>query len=330
MNYAVLGTGRLGTSLSRLLGERDEVYLWGRDEALVKRIQVDRTNDFYLPGVELPYEVRASYDLDHVLDDSDVLVLAVPSFAFTDLLDDCMNYLSDMEAVICGTTGFDPETGRRLSQEFLERLESLENYYALCGPALPHEAANEQPGNLVLAGENNHNRGRLAESLYRNYLRVYENEDLIGTEVAAALNNVLAVVGGLVEGLGLDNGTRASLLTRGLHEVRKLVSHCGGEAETVQNLSGVGTLLTIGTGSNSRNYRLGASLGRGETLEKARSTINGCLESIPVSRIAHQRILKGEVKAPLITEIYGVIHEGIDPYSSIEKIINLKSPPGED
>lgn len=330
MNYAVLGSGRLGTALARFLGERDEVYLWGRDEALIKRIQVDRTNDVYLPGVELPYEVRASYDLDHVLSDSDIVVLAVPSYAFVEVLDRCIDDLGDMEAVICGTTGFEPNTGRRLSQEYLERFESLDNFYTLTGPALPHEVANEQPGNLMLTGEDNHNRSRLSDMLYRNYLRVYEGHDVIGTEVAAALNNILAVLGGLVEGLGLDSGTRASLLTRGLYEVKTVVDYAGGRARTVDNLSGVGKMLTIGTGSNSRNFRLGMSLGRGESLEQARSTINGCLEALPVSRIAHSRILKGELKAPLLTEIYGIIHEEIDPYSSIEKIINLKFAPGKD
>ncbi|MFB6344155.1 MAG: NAD(P)H-dependent glycerol-3-phosphate dehydrogenase [bacterium] len=329
MNFAVLGSGRLGTSLAKFLGEREEVYLWGRDEALIKRIQVDRTNDFYLPNVKLPTKVRASYDLDHVLSDSDVVLLAVPSHAYVEVLDECVDYLGDMEAVICGTTGFDPETSRLLSQEYLERLESLNNYFILSGPAPPHELADQQLSNMVLTGRNEHNRQRLAELLYRNYLRVYEHDDIKGTEITTAVNNLLALVGGLVEGLGLHSGTRGALLNRGIFEAKELVRNEDGEPETVFTLCGLGTALSIGTSTTSRNYRLGVALGKGKPLEQARSSINGCLEAIPISRCVHKRILKGEIKAPLLTEIYGIIHETIDPYNSLEKIINLKYPPGE-
>lgn len=329
VNYAILGSGRWGTSLARYLGEREEVYLWGRDEGLIKRIQVDRTNDIYLPGIDLPQEVRATYDLEHVLGDSDVVVLAVPSYAYARILDRAIDYLGSMEAVICGTTGFEPDTGRRLSQEYLERFETLKNYFTITGPALPQELANQQPANLVLCGENEHNRKRISERLYRNYLRFYESEDLAGTEITGAVNNLLAFLGGVVEGLGLDNGTLGSLLTRGIHETKKLIEYEGGRPETAMTLSGLGTTTAIATGPSSRNYRLGVSLGKGKPLEKARSEVSGCLEAIPVARITHTRILKGEIKAPLLTELYGVLHEGVDPYSSIEKIINLKFSPSE-
>lgn len=327
MIYAVLGAGRLGTALSKYLGEREEVYLWGRDDALMKRIQFERTNDVYLPGVELPSEVRATYDLEHVLNDSDVIISAVPSQVYVEVLEDCIGHLHDLEAFVCGTTGFEPETGRRLSQEYLERVETLDNYFSLGGPARPGELVDKEPGNLVLAGKNDHNRSRLTEIFYRKYLRVYDTNDLIGQEMTASLNNLLAVIGGIVDGLGLHNGTRASLLTRGLHEIKTLVEAEGGKTSTVFELSGVGSAISIGTSADSRNFRLGHSLAQGDSLEQARSTIGGCLEAIGIARVAHRRILKGELKAPLLSEIYGILHEGLKPFNSLQKIINLKRPP---
>jgi glycerol-3-phosphate dehydrogenase (NAD(P)+) len=327
MKYGILGMGRLGTALSKFLGEREEVYLWGRDEALVKRVQFDRTNEVYLPGVELPYEVRATYDLDHILNDTDVLISAVPARAFTDILEKCFDRLHELEAFICGTTGFDPNSGRRLSQEYLARVESLDNYFLLTGPVLPHELVEQAPGNLVLAGKNDHNRERLKEIFYRNYLRLYGTSDVKGTETVASINNLLAVLGGLVEGLELGNGTRASLITRGIHEGKALVDHEGGEPETSFGVGGLGGAISIGTSSTSRNFRLGVDLAQGKSLEQARSSIGGCVESPGIARAVHSRILKGELKAPLLTELYGILHEGLDAYNSIQKIINLKRPP---
>jgi glycerol-3-phosphate dehydrogenase (NAD(P)+) len=327
MNYGVLGAGRLGTALANFLGEREEVYLWGRDEALMKRIQFDRQNEVYLPGVELPYEVRSTYDLEHVLEDCEVLVSAVPSWAFQELLERCMGHLTDVEAFIVGTTGFDPASGRRLSQEYLERVESLDNYYVLTGPASPPELAEQQPGNLVLAGQNEHNRERLSEIFQRNYLRVYDSPDLTGHEILGALNNLQALLGGLLDGLELDSGTRASLLTRALHESRRLLAEEGGDPDSIQGLAGVGASIALGFNPESRNFRLGRSLAGGESLEQARSTIRGCLESPEIARVVHRRILKKEIKAPLFTELYGIVHENLDPLSFVEKIIRLKHPP---
>lgn len=327
MNYGVLGAGRLGTALANYLGEREEVYLWGRDEALMKRIQFDRQNEVYLPGIELPYEVRATYDLDHVLDDSDVIVCAVPSWAFEEMLEQCMESLVDLEAFIVGTTGFDPASGRRLSQEYLERVESLDNYYTLNGPLSPTELTDNQPGNLILSGPNDHNRERLSDILQRSYLRIYDSPDLTGHEMLGALNNLQALIGGILDGLGLGTGTKASLLTRGLHETKRLIRTEGGEPSSVHGLAGTGTGAALAFNSESRNYRLGRSLAGGDPLEQARSNIGGCLESPEITRIVHRRILKKEIKAPLFTELYGIVHENLDPLNSVEKIISLKHPP---
>lgn len=327
MNYGVLGAGRLGTALADYLGEREEVYLWGRDEALMKRIQFDRENEIYLPGVKLPYEVRATYDLDHVLGDSDVLVCAVPSWAFGEVLDQCLGTLAEVEAFIVGTTGFEPSSGRRLSQEFLERVESLDNYYTLTGPMSPLELADDRPGNLVLAGSNDHNRERLSDLLQRNYLRIYDSPDLIGHEMLGALNNLLALLGGILEGLQLENGTKGSLLTRAIQEMKRLVQEEGGKLSSVEGMAGIGAGTALAFNDKSRNYRLGRSLGGGELLDQARSTIGGCLESLRIVQVVHRGILKKEIKAPLFSELYGIVHENLDPLNSLEKIVHLKDSP---
>ncbi len=327
MNYGILGAGRLGTALAHYLGEREEVYLWGRDEALMKRIQFDRQNELYLPGVELPYEVRATYDLDHVLGDCEVIVCAVPSWAFEDVLDQCLDTLAELEAFIAGTTGFEPSSGRRLSQKYLERVESLDNYYTLTGPVSPLELADNQPGNLVLAGPNDHNRERLSDLLQRSYLRIYDSPNLCEHELLGALNNLQALLGGILDGLELGTGTRASILTRALHEMKRLIDREGGDASSIQGLAGIGGGAALAFNTESRNYRLGRSLAGGEVLEQARSSIGGCLESPNIVRVVHRRILKKEIKAPLFSELFGIVHEKLDPLSSIEKIISLKYPP---
>lgn len=329
MIVTVVGAGRMGTALAHLLGQREEVYLWGRNESLIKQIQFDRVNEAYLPGVDLPYEVRATYDLDHALGDSDLMVMALPSRDFIEVFERSYNFLSGLEGVVSVSTGFNPETGRRLSQEVLERLETLNDYYVLSGGGFPEEIGFQQPTDWVLTGGRARTRTRLAEFFYRPYFTVAPSEDLVGTEVAAALKQVYAILAGLVDGMGYDVGTRANVITRGYHETLRFVDYEGGSRETVEGPAGLGGLLAACTGELSVNYRLGKQLAAGDSPEEVRARLGVHLSGVHAARVAYHRALKAELKAPLVSTVFGVLFEELSPEEAVERLFRLKTRPDE-
>lgn len=325
----VVGAGRMGTALAHLLGQREEVYLWGRNEALIKQIQFDRVNEAYLPGVELPYEVRATYDLEHALGDSDLMVMALPSRDFIEVFERTYNFLSGLEAVVSVSTGFNPETGRRLSQEVLERLETLDGYYVLSGGGHPEEIGFQQPTAWVLTGGRERPRTRLAEFFYRPYFTVTSSDDLVGTEVVAALKGIYAILAGLVDGMGYDAGTRAKVITRGYHETLRFVDYEGGRRETVEGPAGLGGLVAVCTGELSVNYRLGRQLAAGDSAEEVRARLGVHLSGMHAARVAYHRAVKAELKTPLIATVFGVLFEELSPEGAMKRLFRLNTRPDD-
>lgn len=327
MIVTVLGAGRMGTALAHLLGQREEVYLWGRSESLIKQVQFDRVNEAYLPGVKLPYEVRATYDLEHALNDSDLAVMAVPSSDFVEVFERTYTFLSGLEGLVSVTAGYDPETGRRLSQEVLERCESLDDYYFLTGGGFPEEIGYQQPTAWVLAGGRERTRRRLSEWFFRPYFRVHPTGDLIGAEVVSALKQVYAIVGGLSDGTGYDAGTRADLVTRAFHETLRFVDYEGGDRRTVEGFAGLAGLVAGCTSELSVNYRLGRELAAGGNVEEVRARLGVRLPGLHATKVAYHRAIRAELRAPLVSTVFGVLFDELPPEKAMERLFRLDTPP---
>lgn len=90
--------------------------------------------------------------------------------------------------------------------------------------------------------------------------RVYPNTDLLGVAFGGALKNIIAIACGISDGLALGSSSKAALMTRGLHEIRKLAVACGCKAETIYGLTGMGDLSLTCSSTMSRNFRFGTLL----------------------------------------------------------------------
>ena len=184
----------------------------------------------------------------------------------------------------------------------------------LSGPNLATELQQGLPAASVVASRDDALARRLQTALAAANLRLYTNGDPIGTEVAGALKNVMAVAAGVSDGLGLGANARASLLCRGLAETGGVLRALGGEAATLYGLAGLGDLLATATSPLSRNYRFGALLAEGldeaAAIERVGATVEGPRTARACLTLAGQRgwelpiceqvvaLLRGEAGAP--------------------------------
>ena len=90
----------------------------------------------------------------------------------------------------------------------------------LSGPNMAEEVAQGLPSATVIASEDSELAERLQEAINSMVFRVYVNDDLVGVELCAASKNVIALAAGGVDGLGLGDNAKASLITRGLSRWR--------------------------------------------------------------------------------------------------------------
>ena len=312
MNVVVVGGGSWGTAFSCLLRDRShDVTLACRDPDQVRVIEETGHNPRYLTDVDLSGVDVSTID-DAPLADAELIVLAVPSRAFATVA----AALPGDAPVLILTKGLDPATGTRLSTRVEGRPVAV-----LSGPNMAEEIAQGLPSATVIASDDREFAERLQEAVNSMVFRVYVNDDLVGVELSAASKNVIALAAGGVDGLGLGDNAKASLITRGLVEMARLGEACGAQQETFAGLAGLGDLNVTCYSGYGRNRRAGELIARGATGDEAEAQIGQVVEGLttaPVLRdLSHRvgvelpitegvcRILDGDSLDELLSSLMG-------------------------
>lgn len=277
----IVGAGAFGTALAVALaaGGR-EVRLWARDPAQVQRMQDTRRNEAALPGVVLPDSVSLHAEIADVCGGA-ALLLTTPMQALGALLDQWPQLDARQSLVAC-CKGVDLATLRG-PVALIEARRPGANVAILTGPSFATDIAKGLPTALTLAATSG--GAVLQELLSTPTLRLYRTDDVRGAELGGALKNVVAIAAGVVIGAGLGDSARAALMTRGYAEMVRLAMALGARAETLAGLSGFGDLVLTCTSTQSRNFRFGCALGRGEGFDPA-VTVEGVATARAVVRLA--------------------------------------------
>ena len=218
MRIAVVGGGSWGTAFSALLRDRGhDVTLVCRDAEQARTITATGQNPRYLQSLNLR-GVHAMPIEGAPLSDDDLVVVAVPSRAFAEVV----AALPGDAPVLSLTKGLDPATGERLSTRVTGRPVAV-----LSGPNMAEEIAAGLPSAAVIASDDRRLAEKLQHAINSTVFRVYVNDDLVGVELCSAAKNVIALAAGGVDGLGLGDNAKASPITRGLVEMARLGEACG-------------------------------------------------------------------------------------------------------
>ncbi len=286
------------------------VHLWARDAAHVEAMRATRENSRYLPGSPLAEAITPLDDLDRALQGADRILVAVPSSAFAGVLDQIAERLDTGRGLAWATKGFEPGTGRLLSEAARERLGPSMPLAAVTGPSFAGEVAQGLP-TAVTVGASEPGFGRAwAALLHGSSFRAYYTADLVGAQLGGAVKNVLAIACGMADGLGLGNNTRAALITRGLAELMRLGEAMGADGRTLMGLAGLGDLVLTCTGEASRNRRFGLALGRGNTPEKAMQAIGQVVEGYHAAEEVMRAAERAGVEMPISEQVHGILFQG--------------------
>lgn len=289
---AIIGAGAWGTALAQAaaIAGRD-VTIVGRDAVVLDEINARHRNTRHLPGVTLRPGITAT----SVLADADLVVLAVPAQASRDALAVLDGQLAG-KPVVLTAKGLEHGTLKRQS-DVLADIAPAAIPYVLSGPSFAADVAAGRPTAVTLAGDDPERTSAVAAALAGPSFRLYAADDRIGVELAGALKNVYALGCGAVEGAGLGLSARSALLARAFAELTRLVVRMGGSASTLTGLAGLGDLTLSCTSAQSRNYRHGVSLGRGEVA--GTELAEGVLTAPVAKQLADQLL----IDAPLIDAV---------------------------
>lgn len=309
---AVYGSGSWGTAFGMVLADAGcEVTLWGRRRELADAINTGRTNPDYLPGIELPENLRATTDPAEAARGADFTVLAVPSQTLRGNLAEWAPLLAPDTVLVSLMKGIELGTAKRMS-EVIEEVGKVpaERVAVVTGPNLAREIAARQPAASVVACVDEAVAQRLQAACHTAYFRPYTNTDVVGCELGGAVKNVIGLAVGIADGMGLGDNTKGSLITRGLAETTRLGLAMGADPLTFSGLAGLGDLVATCSSPLSRNHTFGTNLGRGMTLEETiavtKQTAEGVKSCQSVADLAHRH----GVDMPITETVVDIVHHG--------------------
>jgi glycerol-3-phosphate dehydrogenase (NAD(P)+) len=299
-----LGAGGWGTALAVHLGRAGhDACLWGRDPAFVDELRTHRSNAVYLPNVSFPDRLRLTADLGVALDDTEFIVVAVPSHGTRDVVRCAAPLVRRGATVVSAVKGLEQDTLFRISEVIEQELGASAQVAVLSGPSFAAELARELPTAVAVASRDAALVEQVQAEFRTPYFRLYGTSDVIGVEMGGALKNVIAIAAGVVEGLGLGHNALAGLITRGLAELTRVACAAGAHRETLAGLAGLGDLVLTCTASLSRNRHVGMELARGRSVPDVLAGMKMVAEGVRTTEAALALGARHGVELPIAAQV---------------------------
>jgi glycerol-3-phosphate dehydrogenase (NAD(P)+) len=322
MRVAVIGAGSWGTTVASIAAANAPTVLWARRPALAEAISSSGENPDYLPGHRLPPGLRCTSDLGEAVSGADLLVMAVPSHGFREVLRRASPDLGPGVVYLSLTKGIEQGTLNRMTEVLCQELDvAADRVGVLTGPNLATEVVAGQPTASVVAIENRDEAERIQRLFMGPTFRVYTNPDVVGCESAGALKNVMALAAGMAHGLGYGDNSMATLITRGLAELTRLGMQMGGNPMTFAGLAGMGDLVATCISPKSRNRSVGVALGQGRSIEEVTGEMKMVAEGVKTTAAVLALAERHEVEMPIAAIAGAVIYEGRRPSDMVEGLM---------
>ncbi|MFB8235492.1 NAD(P)H-dependent glycerol-3-phosphate dehydrogenase [Kitasatospora purpeofusca] len=309
---AVLSAGSWGTVFASVLADAGtDVTLHARRAEIADAITERHQNPAYLPGIDLPPQLKATTDVERALTGAHYVVVSVPAQAMRANLRAWAPMLGPDSVLVSLMKGIEL-SGLRMS-EVIAEITGIgpERVAVVSGPNLAREIANRQPAASVVACTDEDVARRLQAACHTPYFRPYTNTDVIGCELGGAAKNVIALAVGIAAGMGLGNNAQAVLITRGLAETSRLGAVLGADPHTFSGLAGMGDLVATCSSPLSRNRSFGEALGRGQSVDEAAAAIRQTSEGVKTSEailgLAHRHGVEMPITAAVVQFLRGEV-----------------------
>jgi glycerol-3-phosphate dehydrogenase (NAD(P)+) len=329
---AVIGAGAWGTAISTVLGRKGthSVCLWAHEPEVSESVNTRHVNDLFLAGEKIPESVIASNSFEAALSGADIVVSVMPSHHSRRVFQAMLPHLRPEMIFVSATKGIENDSFLRMTEVITELITTHRGFTpriaAMSGPTFAKEVAHGDPTAIAVGSADSQLSGFIQSEFSDPRFRVYTNEDMVGVELGGALKNIVAIAAGVCAGLNLGHNSVAALITRGLAEITRLTVACGGRAETMAGLAGLGDLVLTCTGGLSRNRSVGVELGRGRGLADIIAGMHGMVaEGVLTTNAAVGLAHKMGVEMPITEQMHAVLQQGKSVQDAIRDLMGRPS-----
>lgn len=330
MKYAVIGAGSWGTTIGALIADSVETVVWSRSADVADEITSAHRNTAYLDGFDLPESLMATTDIEEAVGGADVVVMGVPSHGYRAVLETCSSLIDASTPIISLSKGIEEGSLMRMTEVTLSVLPNHDPDVVgvLTGPNLAREVMQGQPAATVIALGDGECATEMQQVFMAKTFRVYTNPDVVGSEIAGAIKNVMAIAAGMAAGKGFGDNSLATLITRALVEMTRLGVAMGGDFRTFSGLAGLGDLIATCNSSQSRNHKVGFGLGQGRALEDIVADMNMVAEGVKSTSGILKLADRYGVDMPIARQVGRVLYDGYDTTEALTELMT-RAPKSE-
>jgi glycerol-3-phosphate dehydrogenase (NAD(P)+) len=323
MKIGYLGAGSWGFCLASLLASKGhEVISWTTKTFLAEELNKTKKHPF-LPEHKSEGNLTFTTDIEKVFDGIDILVESVTSAGIRPVFEQVKAFKIPSCPIILTSKGIEQNTGLILPDVVVEIFgeNTRSQVGCLSGPSFAQEVIRGLPTSVVASAYDYDTMLFVCDTFTTKTFRVYPNADIHGVAYGGALKNIIAIACGISDGLSLGSSSKAALMTRGLHEVRKLAVASGCKAETLNGLSGMGDFFLTCNSLISRNFRYGYLIAQGMLPKEAEQKIEMVVEGAYTVLSALQLSKQYDVPMPIAEIVYKIIYEGMKPMDAVNALM---------
>ena len=340
MRIGIIGSGSWATALAKIVTDNNiHINWWVRNERIVNHLLQRKHNPQYLSSVYFNTALLSlSTDVQSVVEDSDWIIIAVPSAYVPGTLAPLAADSFTGKKVVSAVKGILPEHNILLN-DFLKQQYGLplNDYFTVMGPCHAEEVAAEKLSYLTFSGINEQETAVIANCFNTPYLSTILNNDVYGVQFAAVLKNIYALGAGIAHGLEYGDNFLSVLIANsademagflrtvgirhievGIHESEDPITHRknANYAASVY----LGDLLVTCYSLYSRNRTFGNMVGKGYSVRSAQLEMNMVAEGHNASKCIH--LINKDIKAemPIAETIYRILWENVKPSTGFKHI----------
>jgi glycerol-3-phosphate dehydrogenase (NAD(P)+) len=337
MQFGIIGSGSWATALAKILTDNHHTINWCvRSERIVNHINTRSHNPNYLSSVYFDKsKLKLTTDVRVVVDNSDTIVIAVPSAYAIETLQKAGNEPFTGKKIISAIKGILPENNLLLNEYLAQEYGfAVENYFTVMGPCHAEEVAAEKLSYLTFSGTNIEAAKDIATCFTNEYLNTIVNDDVAGVQFAAILKNIYALGAGIAHGLEYGDNFLSVLIANCADEMAGFLQkagvphmevgvHASLDHKISPNYAAsvyLGDLLVTCYSLYSRNRTFGNMIGKGYSVSSAKLEMSMVAEGYNASRCIYSINKKVGADMPIADAVYEILWENVHPRDGFRKI----------
>ena len=317
----ILGAGAWGTTIAKLLSDKNSnVLLWAKETQVKKGIEKTRINKIYLDKIKLNKSLKITNHLED-LSELDILFIVVPTQYIQATLKPLKKIIKKNCILVNCAKGIDIKSTSLIS-EVINKILPSNKLAIMSGPNFALEIALGKPTASLIATQKLSDAKFIANLISSKTFRPYLSNDIIGAQICGAMKNIYAIGCGIIVGKNFGENAVASVISRSFAEIKSVGKKLGAQPETLSGLSGLGDLFLTCSSKKSRNFSLGFDLAKGKKLENVLRGKKTIAEGAYTVKAIKKLGVKLKLSLPLNDAIYKILYQDKDINKTIGELLS--------